>query len=319
MSVALVEVVRSGFTEGVHRGSLVVLDADGAVELAVGEVDVPVYPRSSNKPLQAVALLRSGFAPASTQALALSSASHSGEDAHVRGALDLLAGAGLTEEHLRCPADLPGHEPTREALLAAGGRRRRVFHNCSGKHAAMLATCVAAGWSTDGYTHPDHPLQRTAAATVAELAGEAVAAPGVDGCGAPIFALSLTGLARSFATLVGATGGTAERRVADAVRAHPFLVSGTGREDLQLMTAVPGLLCKAGAEGVHAGALPDGRAFAVKIDDGANRARGPVTVEVLRRWGCAGLAWLAALEHEPLLGGGVPVGEVRLVPGVLGR
>jgi L-asparaginase II len=317
VSVELVEVVRSGFREGVHRGSLVVLAADGSVDLALGDVRTPVFPRSSNKPMQAVAMLRSGFAPRDTAQLALSSASHTGEAAHVEGALRLLAEAGLTEDDLRCPADLPGDEPTREALLAAGGGRRRVYMNCSGKHSAMVSTCATNGWSLTDYLDPAHPLQQSAASTVSELAGEAVDAVGVDGCGAPIFALSLSGLAAAFAGLATATPGSPERRVADAVRAHPFLVSGTGREDLLLMTAVPGLLCKAGAEGVHAGALPDGRAFAVKIDDGASRARGPVTVGVLRHLGVPDSDALDALAEEPLLGGGLRVGSARLLPGLL--
>ena len=317
MSVELVEVVRSGFREGVHRGSLVVLDSDGRVQLALGDVRSPVFPRSSNKPLQAVAMLRSGFTPADSAQLALASASHSGEPAHVEGALRLLADAGLTEDDLRCPADLPGDEPTRNAVLAAGGGRRRVYMNCSGKHSAMVSTCAANGWSLPDYLDPTHPLQRSGFGTVAELADEAVPAVGVDGCGAPIFALSLTGLATAFSRLVTAGPGTPERRVADAVRAHPFLVSGTGREDLLLMSAVPGLLCKAGAEGVHAGALPDGRAFAVKIDDGAARARGPVSVGVLRHLGVPDSEALAALADEPLLGGGVQVGSARLLLGLL--
>ena len=317
MSVQLVEVVRSGFREGVHRGSLVVLDPDGRVQLALGDVRSPVFPRSSNKPLQAVAMLRSGFTPADSAQLALASASHSGEPAHVEGALRLLADAGLTEDDLRCPADLPGDEPTRNAVLAAGGGRRRVYMNCSGKHSAMVSTCAANGWSLPDYLDPAHPLQRSGFETVAELAGEAVPTVGVDGCGAPIFALSLTGLATAFARLVTAAPATPERRVADAVRAHPFLVSGTGREDLLLMSAVPGLLCKAGAEGVHAGALPDGRAFAVKIDDGAARARGPVSVGVLRHLGVPDSEALAALADEPLLGGGVQVGSARMLPGLL--
>ena len=315
MSVELVDVVRSGFREGVHRGSVVVLDAQGRVELAVGEVDTPIFPRSSNKPLQAVAMLRAGYEPADDADLAIAAASHSGQPMHVSAVQSVLRRAGLGVEDLRCPTDLPLHEPTREALLAAGGHRERVYMNCSGKHAAMLATCRAAGWPTDGYTAAQHPLQRAAAQVVAELAGETVAAVGVDGCGAPIFALSLTGLARAFAGLVTAADGPG-RKVADAMRARPELVSGTGREDAALMEAVPGLLSKAGAEGVHAVALPDGRAFAVKIDDGAERARTPVAVGVLRHLGVGG-AGLDALATPPLLGGGEVVGELRLWPGAL--
>lgn len=311
MSVPLVELVRSGFVEGRHHGSVVVLGADGRVELALGEVDVPVFPRSSNKPMQAVAMLRAGYRPAGTEQLAIATASHEGEPAHQALAAAVLAGVGLAEDDLRCPPDLPAGPAARQAVLAAGGGPRRLAMNCSGKHAAMLATCVTAGWSTGDYLDPGHPLQRGAAETVAELAGEHVAVTGTDGCGAPIFGLSLTALARAFAALTTAAPGTPERALADAARAHPFLVSGTGREDLALMTAVPGLLSKAGAEGVHAGALPDGRAFAVKVDDGAARARDRVSVAVLRRLGVGGA--LDALAEEPLLGGGVPVGAVRVV------
>lgn len=316
MSVDLVEVVRSGFREGVHRGSLVVLGPDGSAELTRGDATSAVFPRSSNKPMQAVAMLRQGFAPRSTEELALASGSHEGEPAHVELALSVLVGAGLGEDDLRCPPALPGHEPTRDAVLAAGGGPRRIYMNCSGKHSAMVATCATNGWSLPDYLDARHPLQVSARDTVGELAGEPVTALGVDGCGAPIFALSLTGLARAFSRLVRAVPGTEERRVADAIRAHPFLVSGTG-EDLRLMSAVPGLLCKAGAEGVHAGALPDGRAFALKIDDGAARARGPVTVGVLRWLGVPDSPALDAVAQDPVLGGGQPVGSARLLPGVL--
>lgn len=317
MSVDLVEVVRSGFREGVHRGSVVALDADGSVLLARGEVRRPMFPRSSNKPLQAVGMLRAGFAPTSTAQLALSSASHEGEPAHTELALAVLVEAGCTEDQLACPAALPGHEPTRDAVLAAGGRPRRIYMNCSGKHAAMLATCVVNGWPLADYLSAAHPLQQRLTATVAELAGEPVAAVGVDGCGAPIFALSLTGLARAFSRLVLAEPGSPQRRVADAVRTHPHLVSGTGREDLELMSAVPGLVCKAGAEGVHAGALADGRAFALKIDDGAARARTPVTVGLLHRLGVPEGPALRRAATEALLGGGDAVGVVRLLAGAL--
>lgn len=313
MSVPLVELVRSGFVEGVHHGSVVVLDTDGRVELALGEVAAPVFPRSSNKPMQAVSMLRDGYDPADTAQLAIATASHEGEPAHQSLAAAVLARAGLGEDDLRCPPALPAGADARRAVLAAGGGPRRLAMNCSGKHAAMLATCVVNGWSTEDYLDLAHPLQRGAAATVAELAGEAVVATGTDGCGAPIFGLSLTALARAFAALVTAAPGTPEARLADAAREHPFLVSGTGREDLRLMTSVPGLLCKAGAEGVHAGALPDGRAFALKIDDGADRAREVTTAAVLRRLGVARGDDLAAMAEQPLLGGGVRVGSVRPV------
>ncbi|GAB2916813.1 asparaginase [Rhodococcus aerolatus] len=294
-----------------HHGSVVVLDADGRVDLALGEVAAPVFPRSSNKPMQAVSMLRDGYDPDGTEQLAIATASHEGEPAHQALAAAVLDRAGLTEDDLRCPPALPAADDARRAVLAAGGGPRRLAMNCSGKHAAMLATCVGRGWSTADYLDPAHPLQRGAAATVAELAGEAVGATGTDGCGAPIFGLSLTALARAFAALTTAAPGTPEARLADAARAHPFLLSGTGREDLRLMTSVPGLLCKAGAEGVHAGSLPDGRAFALKVDDGADRAREVTTAAVLQHLGVAWDDVLAAMLEQPLLGAGVPVGAVR--------
>lgn len=271
---ALVEVVRSGFVESVHHGSLVVTTPDGAVRASIGDVHSPVYPRSSNKPLQALAMLRSGLEVADDD-LALVCASHNGEPDHVERALALLERAGLTEDDLHCPPDRPRHEPAAEP--------RRAAMNCSGKHAGMLATCVAAGWPTADYTDPGHPLQRAIADTVSEMTGEPIAWTGVDGCGAPLLAYSLTGLARAFGRLAAGTG--TPRRIADAMRAHPWLVAGTGREDTVLMEAVPGLLMKGGAEGVHAFALSDGTAVAFKIADGNARAREPILVETLRLLG----------------------------------
>jgi L-asparaginase II len=186
--------------------------------------------------------------------------------------------------------------------------------NCSGKHAAMLLTCVAAGWSTVDYVDPGHPLQRVCRDAVEELTGEPVAAVGVDGCGAPVFSTSLTGLARSFLSFVDAAPGTMPRRVADAMRARPLLMSGTGRQDAALMAAVVGLLCKSGAEGVGVVALPGVGAAAIKIDDGAERARLPVLAAALAHLGIHGDA-LAAAAMTPILGGGLPVGEVRAIAG----
>jgi L-asparaginase II len=187
---------------------------------------------------------------------------------------------------------------------------RRVTMNCSGKHTAMLTTCVRAGWPTSGYESPDHPLQQALASAVASLTGEPIAHTGVDGCGAPLFAFSLTGLARAFGRLAAAADGPSSE-VASAMRAHPWLVAGTGREDTVLMSGVEGLIAKAGAEGVQAFALPDGFAVAIKMDDGAKRACAPLAVEALRYLGAdvSGLAELAAPE---VLGGGRPVGEVRV-------
>jgi L-asparaginase II len=237
----------------------------------------------------------------------------------VAGVREILASAGLTEDALRCPPDLPLDEETRHRLLRAGGGRDRVHMNCSGKHAAMLATCVAAGWPTGSYRDPDHPLQQRIRTTIERLAAEPVAAIGVDGCGAPLMALSLTGLARAFAAIAASPAASAELRVANAMRAHPAWMSGTSRYEALLMNAVPGLLMKPGADGVCAFALPDGRAAAVKIDDGAQRAVPPVMAALLRQLvaaeftGHADVAVLDDLASAPVLGGGEPVGEIRPV------
>ena len=250
------EVVRSGFTESRHRGAVAGLGADGTQVIRVGNTAVPFFPRSANKPLQATAMLSAGL-DLDGELLALAAASHSGEDFHVEGVRKILSGAGLTEDDLRCPPSWPLDPKTARRVIARGEDASRIRMNCSGKHAAMLATCVLNGWPTRGYLAPGHPLQQAIRRTVSELADQQIPVTGVDGCGAPLFALSLTGLARAFRVLVLAAPGGPERRVADAMRAHPEWTSGTSRDERRLMDAVPGLLVKGGAEGVDAFALAD--------------------------------------------------------------
>ncbi|MEV0261427.1 asparaginase [Streptomyces sp. NPDC050617] len=309
ISPVLAEVVRSGFVEGRHRGSLVVLAADGSVELALGEASAPVFPRSSNKPMQAAAVLRAGL-ELSGERLALAAASHSGESFHLDLVRKLLTEYGLSEEDLQTSPDLPLDPVEAQAYLAAGHTPDRVTMNCSGKHTAMLAACAANGWPQDSYLAPDHPLQRLVLQVVEEASGERVAHVGTDGCGAPLMSLTLTGLARAFRTFVLAAPGSAERRVADAMRAHPEYVAGTRRPDTWLMSEVPGALSKMGAEAVQAVALPDGRALAFKIDDGSGRALGPVLARALILLGVDSPV-VARIGDAPLLGGGERVGEVR--------
>lgn len=306
----LAEVVRSEFVEGVHRGSVAVLDATGAVVAAAGDVDSAIFPRSSNKPMQAVGMLRAGLPLTDPADLALVSASHAGEEFHLARVGALLARAGLDESALHCPPDLPVGEEARAAVLRAGGGPTRIQMNCSGKHSGMLLTCQAAGWPVDGYWRPEHPLQQALRAAVEEFTGEEVAAVGVDGCGAPVLAVSLTGLAGAFLRLVSAEVGSPERTVVDAMRAHPEIVGGTQADDTRLMRGIPGLLAKVGAEGVIAAALPGVGAVALKIDDGAARARMPVLVSALRRLGVDAPV-LTEYAEVPIFGGGVPVGAVR--------
>lgn len=308
--VPLAEVVRSGFVEGLHRGSVVVLDASGAVLDSVGDVKSPMFPRSSSKPLQAIGMLRSGLRLVDPADLALVCASHYGEDHHVARVRALLRSAGLDESALRCPPDLPLHQPTAEAVLRAGGGRSRVQMNCSGKHTGMLLTCLASGWSLEEYWLPEHPLQVRLRAAVEEFTGESAAAVGVDGCGAPVLAASLAGLASAYLRLVSGAPGSVERTVADAMRDNPEVVAGSGAEDTLIMRAVPGLLAKGGAEGVIAVAIPDVGAVAIKIEDGGMRPRLPVLASALRR---LGIEVPQELAEVAILGGGEPVGTIRAI------
>lgn len=312
----LVELLRGGLREGAHRGSAVLVDPGGRVVRAVGEVDAAMYPRSSSKPAQAVGMLRAGL-DVSGADLALVAASHNGEPEHAERVRAMLAGAGLDESDLGCPADWPMSAAARDRVVAAGGGRARSTMNCSGKHAGMLLTCRARGWSTADYLELAHPLQRGLAEAIAELSGEDIERATVDGCGAPLHAISLAGLARMFSRI--AKGGGELQRVADAMREHPWWVGGTGREDTLLMRAVPGLVSKMGAEGVIALGLPDGRAAAVKIADGASRARVPAAVAALRALAADELPGadrdvLDELAEEPVFGGDQRVGTVRALP-----
>jgi len=302
------EVVRSGVVESVHRGTAVGLDADGALALAVGDVRAPVFPRSANKPLQALAMLQLGL-NLDGELLALAAASHSGEPFHVEGARQILASVELNETNLQCPPALPLDEA---AALAAGGERTRLAMNCSGKHAAMLATCVLNAWHTGTYLEPDHPLQTAIRETFEELTGEHVAAIAVDGCGAPVLAVSLLGLARAFRSLALAEEGSPAHRVAAAFRSYPAWTSGSAREEHRLMRALPGLVNKAGAEGVDALTLPDGRTVTLKIADGNQRARVPVALAALRRLG-VDTPPLEDIVPSPIVGGERTVGEIRAV------
>ncbi|MGH9209136.1 MAG: asparaginase [Acidimicrobiales bacterium] len=304
----IAEVTRDGFVESTHRGRVVALDAAGEVALAVGRVDLPVLLRSCAKPLQAVGMVRSGL-DLDAPHLAIAAASHDGTAMHTQLVREVLATAGLDETVLDNTPALPlNRRAAAEQLVARGPDR--LGQNCSGKHAAMLATCVANGWPLDSYLDHEHPLQQALMETLEDLAGEPVAHVATDGCGAPIGAVSLTGLARSFARLAAADPASPEGRVAAAIRAHPVIVGGEERDVTRLLRAVPGLVSKDGAEGCDTAALADGRAVALKIADGAQRARPPVMVAALR-WLGVGSGDLDALAEVPILGHGRPVGAVR--------
>jgi L-asparaginase II len=304
-------VVRSDFVESAHHGSVVALDANGSTLLAVGDVAGPIFPRSSSKPIQALAMLRAGL-DLDGELLALAAGSHSGEPFHLDGVRRILVGSGLDELDLQNTPDLPYDESERNAWIASGRGATSLAQNCSGKHSAMLATCVAAGWDTATYLEASHPLQQLIAQTLAEVCEELAAATGVDGCGAPVMAVSLTGLARAFSRFATAPQGSDEARVASAIRAYPQWLGGTRRDVTSLIRGVPGLIAKDGAESVYAVGLADGRAIALKIADGGQRARPVVMAAALRRMGIQAEV-LDELAHAPVLGHGQQVGSIVAV------
>jgi L-asparaginase II len=326
----LVVATRDGLVESIHYGSAVATAPDGAILAAAGDPSAPFYPRSALKPLQAVAMVRAGLRlPADL--LALAAASHSGGSRHRGGTQRILAMHGLTANDLKNSTDLPYGTTERENWLRAGLNPTQVTQNCSGKHAAMAATCVINGWPVEGYLDPSHPLQQLVASTVTELTGEEPFARSTDGCGTPLFALTLCGMARAFGTIAAAAaaaaasasttpastpddGGTplltAEAAVGLAMRQHPDMVAGECRDVTDLMRLLPGAVAKDGFEGVQLVGLPDGRAIAVKISDGGDRARMPAAVHILEALGLDTTP-LAGIATAPVLGGGHQVGLLQ--------
>ncbi|ROR97148.1 asparaginase [Salana multivorans] len=321
--VELAVVERSGFIESRHLGAAVVLGPDGSVERALGNVDAPVFPRSSLKPIQAAVSV--ALAETLTgRELGLATASHSGTDAHVAVVEGMLAGGGLSSADLGCPPAVPGDAAARRAFVVAGHEPDRIHMNCSGKHAAMLRACVARGWPTAGYLDPGHQLQLAIADLLGDVAGEPIAAVGVDGCGAPLFAVSLLGLARAVRWATSETAAdeaelehAAEHRAVAAVvhevLAHPWTIHGPGQENT-IVAEELGVFAKGGAEGVLVLAVPNGHVVALKVLDGSPRATSLVGLELLAAAGAIGRADADRTEARldlAVLGGGEPVGRIR--------
>ncbi len=309
--VELAVTTRNGHDESVHYGAVVALEPDGSVAFALGDAGAVVFPRSSTKPIQATAMVASGLS-LPPKLLALVCASHDGRAEHLSTAKEILATAGLTESALGNTADYPLDPDAQDAAIRAGGVKTALQMNCSGKHSGMLATCVQNGWDLESYLHVDHPLQQRITEMVPQLAGEEASFIGVDGCGAPAHALSLTGLARAFRSVALAPSSSAAGQVATAIRQHPEMLGGPTRDITLLIQGVPGLLGKDGAEGVFAIALPDGRAIALKISDGANRARPPVMKFALQALGVDVSAVDPRAFDSAIFGHGKPVGSVRV-------
>jgi L-asparaginase II len=310
--VELAAVRRSGLIESRHFGSLIAINASGQTVLALGEPDAEILPRSTVKPLQALACLTAG-APLVGPEIALASGSHTGEDEHLRVVRGILQKAKLDESALGCPADRPENEETFERMIRAGEARSPIRMNCSGKHAAMLLTCAVNGWSTADYLDPTHPLQQHIAKTMASWTGVPVAHTAIDGCGAPLFATSVHGIATAFHRLVRADAVEPAGHVAAAMREFPFYVGGTGHANTELMSALPGVLAKGGAEGVIGVAAANGSSVSMKIIDGSPRATTLIALRVLEFLGVSA-AGAESLRVVPVLGGGERVGEI--VPGL---
>lgn len=288
-----VDVWRGGRIESRHRVRAAVVDVAGRTPLGLGDLDEPVFPRSAVKPFQALALVESGAADAfgvTEEELALACASHGGELRHVTLVEAWLARLGLDETALACGPHGPTNAQAAADLARSGGAPRRVHNNCSGKHTGMLAAALQLGAPTRGYEHPEHPVQRHVQAALRQLAGvDELPIPGIDGCSLPNHPLPLAALGRAAARLADPSGLEASRagaleRIARAMRAHPFMVAGSGRCCTLLMETVPDLIAKTGAEGVYLGAWrARGLGIVVKAEDGAARA--------------AEVAFLALLEH----------------------
>ena len=300
---------RNGHTEGVFYGHAVVIDPDGSIVRSWGSMTQEFYPRSSNKISQGVAMAQAGLnLPQHLQAL--TAASHSGEQFHLDGVREILATVNLTPAALQTPEDFPLDPVERDACVARGENRSPIHMNCSGKHAAMLATCVINGWDIENYLSPVHPLQVGMKAKLEELSGERIAFEGVDGCGAPVHALSLPALARSAQSAVTAQDDTPERIVADAMRAYPEYVGGSRRDVTHFMSSIPGLLAKDGAFGVYTGSFADGRAMALKVEGGSEQGRNAVMAGLLIYLGVPESV-VHTYSAQPVLGGGKVVGSIH--------
>ena len=300
----IAQVIRAGLVESVHHGHLIELDSSGDVVRTLGSVHAPIYPRSSVKSMQASAMVRAGLKLKPEQ-LAVVCASHSGSEEHFKVITSILTDHGLDVTAFRNATDTPLGEKERRAWGETAPTQ--LAQNCSGKHAGMLATCVVNGWDTDNYTSPEHPLQKLIVEEFETLAREKVQFLTADGCGAPLFALSLTGLARAIHTIT-VSDDPVYQEVVSACRANPLMIAGEGRLTTRLMRAVPGLFMKEGAEGVEVLSMPDGRTLVIKCADGSWRPMGPIVTATFKKWGVE-----APDENVYIYGGGKVVGQVEAI------
>ena len=310
MSEALVHITRNSLIECIHRGDLAIVDSDGNLVHAVGSPRSKVaFIRSSSKPIQAIPIIESGAADyfnLSDEELAIFCASHNGEEGHLNTVRSVLKKIGLDESALQCGTHWSSHKLTADAMVLQGLTPSEVNCNCSGKHSGMLTLSRFMGWNTSNYTEITHPVQQTMLKSMALFAGldtEDICI-GTDGCGVPVFGLSVYHMARAFAKLANPTGlpspiADAANRITNAMMDNPFLVAGSNRLCTTLMSAGRGnVFGKSGADGVYCVGLPQlGLGLAVKIEDGNGRANGPVMIEALRQLGVLDPEQLQALSH----------------------
>ncbi|CAN2172075.1 AnsA L-asparaginase II [Candidatus Nanopelagicaceae bacterium] len=298
----LAEYVRDGFVESVHRGYLLALNADGSTALELGDSSALIFPRSCVKSIQGAAMVRAGL-KLEPRLLALGCSSHSGSSQHLSAVREILAMAKLDESALQCMLDKPLGDSERREW--GDKPATRISMNCSGKHAAMLLTCVVNGWPTDSYLDPAHPLQVAIKAELEKLAGEKITLTSTDGCGAPLFLLSVAGLARAIRNIT-ISKDSIHQEVMAASRAFPEMVAGKGRLTTQMIEAVLGLYMKDGAEAVEVASMPDGRTLVFKVSDGSLRP-----FRVLVHAGLKKLGIDSPYEPENVLGGDRVIGNIR--------
>ena len=298
----LAEYVRDGFVESVHRGYLLALNADGSTALELGDSSALIFPRSCVKSIQGAAMVRAGL-KLEPRLLALGCSSHSGSAAHLTAVREILAMAKLDESALQCMLDKPLGDSERREW--GDKPATRISMNCSGKHAAMLLTCVVNGWPTENYLDAAHPLQVAIKAELETLAGEKITLTSTDGCGAPLFLLSVAGLARAIRNIT-ISKDPIHQEVMAASRAFPEMVAGKGRLTTQMIEAVPGLYMKDGAEAVEVASMPDGRTLVFKVSDGSLRPFRTLVHAGLKRLGID-----SPYEPENVLGGDRIIGKLR--------
>jgi L-asparaginase II len=297
----LAKVTRGDLVESLHLGHLIVLNEDGSTYLSKGSPELPIYSRSAIKSLQAAAMLKAGLKVEENE-LAIICASHSGSQSHIDLVTKMLTSRGITTSQLKNAVDKPLGE--KEKITWGDKAASQLVQNCSGKHAGMLIACQQNGWDMNTYLDLNHPLQVAIKNEIEELSGEKVSATSVDGCGAPLFAISLIGLAKAISNLVKSKEDLYQQIVLACTK-YPELVAGDGRLTTRMMRAVPGLFMKEGAEGVQVCALSDGRVIAIKIIDGSWRPVAPIIMEIFKRWGVA-----MPDESVKIYGGASVIGRV---------